>query len=69
MSTYITIPKSLSRFMSAYIPIIMIISIFEQSWPNGNVLDSDQHGPGFKAHRRPLVTSGRASGPKCSCQN
>ena len=41
----------------------------EQLWPSGNALDSDQRGPAFKAHRRPLVTLGRASGPKCSCQN
>ena len=41
----------------------------EQPWPSGNALNSDQHGPGFEAQRRPLVTSGRASGPKCSCQN
>ena len=41
----------------------------EQPWPSGNALDSDQRGPGFEAHRRPLVTSGRASGPNCSCQN
>ena len=39
-----------------------------QPWPSGNAIDSDQCGPGFKAHRRPLVTSGRASGLKCSCQ-
>ena len=31
----------------------------EQSWPSGNALDQDQHGPGFEAHRMPLVTSGR----------
>ena len=31
----------------------------EQPWPSGNALDSDQLGPGFEAHRRPLVTSGR----------
>ena len=37
----------------------------EQPWPSGNALDSDQRGPGFEAQRRPLVTSGRASGPKC----
>ena len=36
----------------------------EQPWPSGNALDSDQRGPGFEAHRRPLVTSGMASGPK-----
>ena len=41
----------------------------EQPWPSGNALDSDQRGPGFEAHCRPLVTSGRASGPKCSRQN
>ena len=34
----------------------------EQPWPSGNAPDSDQRGPGFEAHRRPLVTSGRASG-------
>ena len=69
VSTYIIILKSLSRLISAYIPIIMNISIFAQLWPNGNVLDSDEHGPGFEAHRKPLVTSGRVSGPKFSCQN
>ena len=41
----------------------------EQPWPSGNALDSDQRGAGFEAHHRPLVTSGRASGPKCPCQN
>ena len=41
----------------------------EQPWPSGETLDLDQRGPGFEAHRRPLVTSGRASGRKCSCQN
>ena len=39
---------------------------YEQPWPSGNEFDSDQHGPGFEAHSRPLVTSGRASSPKCS---
>ena len=34
-------------------------------WPSGNTLDSDQYGPGFEAHRRPLVTSGSTSGSKC----
>ena len=43
--------------------------MLEQSWPSGNALDSDQRGPGFEAHRRPLVTSGRSYSPKCSCQN
>jgi len=37
-------------------------SKLEQPWPSGNALDSDQRGPGFEAHRRPLVTSGKASG-------
>ena len=41
----------------------------EPPWPSYNALDSDQHGPGFEAQRRPLVMSGRASGPKCLCQN
>ena len=41
----------------------------QQPWPSSNTLNSDQHGPGFKAHRRPLVMSGRASGLKCLCQN
>ena len=33
--------------------------IVEQPWPSSNALDSDQRGPGFEAHRMPLVTSGR----------
>ena len=41
----------------------------EQPWPSGKALDSGQRCPGFEAHCRPLVTSGRASGRKCSCQN
>jgi len=41
----------------------------EHPWPSGDELDFDQRGPGFEAHRRPLVTPGRASGPKCSRQN
>ena len=41
----------------------------EQLWPSGNALNSDKYGPGFEAHRRPLVTSGRAPGPTCSSQN
>ena len=55
--------------MLIYFKYICIHSEEEQPWPSGNVLDSDQHGPGFKAHSRPLVTSGRASGLKCLCQN
>ena len=43
--------------------------MLEQRWPSDDALDSDQHGPGFMAHRRPLATSGRAFGPKCSRQN
>ena len=41
----------------------------EQPWTSCNALDSDQRGPRFEAHCRPLVTSGRASDPKFSCQN
>ena len=41
----------------------------EQPWPSGKALDSGQRCPGFEAHCRPLVMSGRASGRKCSCQN
>ena len=37
--------------------------------PDFDTHDLDQHGPGFEAQRRPLVTSGKASGPKCSRQN
>ena len=37
-----------------------------QPWPSGEELDLDQRGPGFETHRRRLVRSGRASGPKCS---
>ena len=47
----------------------MLYITIEQWWPSGNALDSYQRGPGFKAHRRLLVTSGRASSLKCSCQN
>ena len=56
---------------SKYSDLIGTMSAFnsEQPWPSGNALDSDQHGPGLEAQRSPLVTSGRASGPKCSCQN
>ena len=41
----------------------------EQLWPSGNAHDSDQRGPGFKAHRRPLMMSGRAPGVICSCES
>ena len=34
-------------------------NLAEQPWPSSNALDSDQRGPRFEAHRRPLVTSGR----------
>ena len=30
-------------------------SIPEQPWPSGNAIDADQRGPGFEAHRRPLL--------------
>ena len=45
------------------------LGLVEQPWPSCNALDSDQHGPGFEAQHRPLLTSGKAFGPKCSCQN
>ena len=55
--------------LTIYIYASYIVAPYKQPWPSGNALDSDQHGAGFEAQRRPLVTSGRASGPKCSCQN
>ena len=39
----------------------------EQPWPSDEELDLDQRGPRFEAHCRPLVASGRASGPIWSC--
>ena len=48
---------------------LLMKTFAKQMWPSSNALDSNQRGPGFKAHCKPLVTSGRASGLKCSCQN
>ena len=56
------------KCMSYILSFYMLEFHSEQPWLSGNALDSDQHGPGFEAQRRPLLTSGRASGPKCLCQ-
>ena len=54
------------KFIGVFRPNVLK---FKNLWPSYNALDSDQHGPEFEAHRRPLVTSGRASGSKCWNRN
>ena len=70
---YIHIYIYIYIFIYIYIYIyIFIYNIYTHIYiyiPSGEELDLDQCGLVFEAHRRPLVMSGRAYSPKCSCQN
>ena len=58
-----------TAFSMTFFLVTIVGQLVEQPWASSNTFDSDQHGPGFEAQRRPFVTPGRASGPKCACQN